>query len=256
MLKLLQVFGIIVEVTLGAAVEIIICMILLFQHKAVEEGVSHEEETDKQFETIKGVIVGSMLANLLLCTGLCFIVGGLRYSHSKFNEAVTETAGGMMLIAVAALALPLAFKMSIDSTLYNITEEDLMGRVVHVSRITAICLLIACFTYLFFQLKTHHSYFDEMLDQAEKRDKDAHLDEQRKKLTITEAVVFTCLSLTLVTLHAFFMVQEISWVVEERGISDAFIGLILVPVVEKAAEHLSAIDEAWDGLLPQYLKRS
>ena len=33
----------------------------------------------------------------------------------------------------------------------------------------------------------------------------------------------------------------------ERGISDAFMGLILVPLVEKAAEHLTAVDEAWDN---------
>ena len=33
----------------------------------------------------------------------------------------------------------------------------------------------------------------------------------------------------------------------ERGVSDSFIGLILVPLVEKAAEHLTAVDEAWDN---------
>ena len=39
----------------------------------------------------------------------------------------------------------------------------------------------------------------------------------------------------------------VQYMVEERGISDAFMGLILVPVVEKAAEHLTAIDEAYDN---------
>lgn len=43
------------------------------------------------------------------------------------------------------------------------------------------------------------------------------------------------------------MVSEIPWMVENTGISDAFMGLILVPLVEKAAEHLSAVDEAWDN---------
>jgi Ca2+:H+ antiporter len=30
-------------------------------------------------------------------------------------------------------------------------------------------------------------------------------------------------------------------------VSDNFMGLILVPLVEKAAEHLTAVDEAWDN---------
>lgn len=46
---------------------------------------------------------------------------------------------------------------------------------------------------------------------------------------------------------AVFLVQEIPYMVEERHVSDAFIGLILLPVVEKASEHLTAVDEAWDN---------
>ena len=42
-------------------------------------------------------------------------------------------------------------------------------------------------------------------------------------------------------------VQNIEYLVHERGISDMFLGLILVPLVEKLAEHLTAIDEAWDN---------
>ena len=35
--------------------------------------------------------------------------------------------------------------------------------------------------------------------------------------------------------------------VHDRHISDAFIGLILIPIVEKASEHLTAVDEAYDN---------
>lgn len=55
------------------------------------------------------------------------------------------------------------------------------------------------------------------------------------------------LSVTLVSLIAVFLVEEIEPMVEEYGIPDNFMGLILVPLVEKAAEHLTAIDEAWDN---------
>ena len=45
---------------------------------------------------------------------------------------------------------------------------------------------------------------------------------------------------------AVFLVEKIDEVVE-AGIPDQFLGLILLPLAEKAAEHLTAIDEAWDG---------
>lgn len=47
-------------------------------------------------------------------------------------------------------------------------------------------------------------------------------------------------------MSAVFLVQEIEHIVD-LGVSDNFMGLILVPLVEKAAEHLTAIDEAWDN---------
>ncbi len=42
-------------------------------------------------------------------------------------------------------------------------------------------------------------------------------------------------------------VQQIEYIVTERHVSDSFMGLILVPLVEKLAEHLTAVDEAWDN---------
>lgn len=50
----------------------------------------------------------------------------------------------------------------------------------------------------------------------------------------------------LVTVLVVFLVNRIEDVVE-AGVPDQFLGLILLPLVEKAAEHLTAIDEAWDG---------
>lgn len=45
-------------------------------------------------------------------------------------------------------------------------------------------------------------------------------------------------------MSAVFLVEQIPYIVE-RGVPDNFMGLILVPLVEKAAEHLTAVDEAW-----------
>jgi len=100
---------------------------------------------------------------------------------------------------------------------------------------------------LFFQLKTHHSVFHEALEAAEAKDRDAHLDELRDKASLLEAVILLIFALACVCFCAYFMIHEIEFVIERGHISEAFLGLILIPVVEKAAEHLIAIDDAWDG---------
>ena len=67
------------------------------------------------------------------------------------------------------------------------------------------------------------------------------------KLTFTECIIALSFALACVSLHAVFLVEQIPYLVEERHVPDHFVGLILIPVIEKAAEHLTAIDEAWDN---------
>jgi Ca2+:H+ antiporter len=101
---------------------------------------------------------------------------------------------------------------------------------------------------LWFNLRSHHSIYDDVLELDEERDEDRIDELKRSKLTLTECIIAISLALTLVCMSAVFLVQEIEHIVE-RGVPDNFMGLILVPLVEKAAEHLTAIDEAWYGTL-------
>lgn len=100
--------------------------------------------------------------------------------------------------------------------------------------------------YLWFNARSNESIFDEVLEADEHRDLDRHADLAKRKFTLTECAVALVVSLGLVTLLAVFLVERIDDVVES-GVPDQFLGLILLPLVEKAAEHLTAIDEAWDG---------
>lgn len=64
----------------------------------------------------------------------------------------------------------------------------------------------------------------------------------RETLNISRATAVILLFAYLV-----YVLRQIEYVVKSRGISDAFLGLILIPLVEKTAEHLTAVDEAWDN---------
>ena len=99
--------------------------------------------------------------------------------------------------------------------------------------------------YLWFNLRSHTTIFDSVLHDDENQSEDRDKNRQRAKLTMTECIIAIIIALTCVTMSAFFLVQEIAHVVESKLIPDNFLGLILVPLVEKAAEHLTAIDESW-----------
>lgn len=232
--KLPTVFGVLLETTLGSLVEIILFMVLL-KTNAVE-GVP----------IIQAAILGSILANLLLCMGLCFFFGGLLREDQTFHDAVSDTGSNLMLVAGMALVIPVTFANALSGR-EGLTAELLEAEVLRISRATAIVLLLAYLVYVFFQMKSHHSLFDELLEADEERDADRHRDLAKPKLTFTESIVALALAITFVTLMAVFLVQNIEYLVVHRHVPDAFLGLILVPLVEKAAEHLTAIDEAWDN---------
>lgn len=67
---------------------------------------------------------------------------------------------------------------------------------------------------------------------------------EKSKFTLTESIIALLISLVLVTLLLIFLVRGIEHVIQS-AVPDRFLGLILPPLVEKAAEHLAAIDEAW-----------
>lgn len=140
--------------------------------------------------------------------------------------------------------VPAAFQHSLAGL---IPEGELSSRVLHISRIMSILLIIAYGIYVWFQMSSHNTLYDAIFEEDEQRDADRHRDTHKNKLTFTECAIALTLAITLVTFIAISLVEEISFIVKEHGISDTFMGLILVPLVEKAAEHLTAVDEAWDN---------
>ncbi|KAL2787462.1 vacuolar H+/Ca2+ exchanger [Aspergillus keveii] len=236
--KLPKVFGVLLETTLSSVVEIVLFMVLI-----------HNDQNGSLIPVIQAAILGSILANLLLCLGLCFFFGGLGREDQVFHEAVSEVGSGLLLVAGFGLLIPSAFYAALNSSSSNTTTtpEEITRSALKISRATAIILLAAFLMYLFYNLHSHHTIFDEILEIDENRDEDREKEKKRAKLTLTECLIAIAISLTFVCMAAVFLVHEIEHIVHEQGVSDNFMGLILVPVVEKAAEHLTAIDEAWDN---------
>lgn len=129
--------GALMNVTFGNAVELIIFIIALQKN---------------EIRIVQASLLGSILANLLLILGMCFLVGGLRFREQIYNSTVTQMSACLLSLSVMSLLLPTAFHASFNTTT---AENKANTRVLQVSRGTSVVLLLVYAMYLLFQLKSH-----------------------------------------------------------------------------------------------------
>ncbi|ATY59936.1 Ca2+ H+ antiporter [Cordyceps militaris] len=228
--KLPHVAGVLVETTCGSVVEIVLFLVFL------------NSDHPNNFYIIKAAILGSILATMLLCLGFVFFVGGLMRDEQSFSDAISEAGSGLLLMAGVVLAVPTIFRKGLLSE--GISEEKLQAGTLHISRMISIFLIVAYLVYTFFQARTHHGIYDAIFEGDEHQQGGKRRPAAKDMLTMTECVIALAISITLVTFLAIGLVDQIEPVIKNSHLSDAFMGLILVPLVEKFAEHLTAIDEA------------
>lgn len=199
-------------------------------------------------------MLGSILSNILLVLGCCFLAGGIKHHEQTFNSTVASTMSSLMAVSSASLIIP--------STLYaamKSSETASKPNILVLSHATAIILLILYVLYLFFQLKTHGDLFDEE-DGTHNRQQDNATDnrpqendsnngqqepEEEQILSPWAAGVALIVVTLMVAICAEYLVNSIDSIVQTAHISKTFIGLILLPIVGNAAEHVTAVVVAW-----------
>lgn len=145
-----------------------------------------------------------------------------------------------MAVASASLIIP--------ATLFAALAEsnaDVKGNILILSHGTSIILLIVYVMYLYFQLKSHSDLFEgESGSSLEAQDQ--HDDEHDERILQPWAAGVVLLIVTVaVSFCAEFLVSSIDSIVEATSISKTFIGIILIPIVGNAAEHVTAVVVAY-----------
>lgn len=211
-LRVGQTLGGLLNATLGNAVELIVAIIALFHCELVITQTS---------------LVGSVLSNLLLVLGMCFFVGGLRYKEQEFKQTAAQLNTGMLTMAVISVLIPASFHATLGDEIRDYVERpDLL----QMSRGASIILLIIYLGYLYFQLKSHtHLYAD-----------DSEVEEE-PTLHIYVAWGLLALSTVLVGVTSEWLVDSLDGFTSNYNISKVFVGLVLLPIVSNAAEHVTAV---------------
>ncbi|KAL2821337.1 Sodium/calcium exchanger protein-domain-containing protein [Aspergillus cavernicola] len=227
-----QALGGLMNATFGNAVELIVSIVALKDH---------------QIRVVQASMLGSILSNILLVLGCCFLVGGLRFPEQSFNTTVASTMSSLMTVSTASLIIPATLYASLSSAkdTSHKTEDILF-----LSHWTAIILLVLYVIYLFFQLRSHAHFFEEVNNEPtgdlENGEGEGEPEEEHILNPVAASVALVVVTI-LVALCADYLVGSIDSIVEKTGMSRTFIGLILIPIVGNAAEHVTAVVVAYKG---------
>lgn len=231
-----QTIGGLLNATFGNAVELIVSIIAL---------------KERQIRIVQASMLGSILSNLLLVLGCCFIAGGITRVQQTFNQTVAQTMSSLMALATAGLLIPAAFHATLPppKSKHGFPEPGSSDTLIlSLSRGVSIILLVVYILYLLFQLKTHKSLFEEQAQEADDGiittslpPDESDVKPEEQKLSVLSSIMVLIVATTLVSVCADYLVGSIDDIVESSGLSKTFIGLIVIPIVGNAAEHVTAI---------------
>jgi Ca2+:H+ antiporter len=217
--------GGLLNVTFGNAPEIIIALF------ALNAGLH---------EVVKASLIGSMLGNILLVLGASMFVGGLGRDRQKFDRTAASSQSAMLLLAAVALVMPAIFELIQGNGLPLPGDEivDYPSDVEHLSLAVAIVLMATYAAGLLFSLKTHRDLFNP--DHGEGSAPGTN-DEGGEPWTVKKAIVMLTIAGVAVGVMSEILVGSISEAAEGVGLSEFFIGVIIVAIVGNAAEHWVAV---------------
>jgi Ca2+:H+ antiporter len=214
--------GGLLNVTFGNAPEIIIALF------ALNAGLQ---------EVVKASLVGSILGNILLVLGASMVVGGIGRDRQFFDRTAASAQSLMLLLAVAAMAMPAIFELVEGQGLPSPGAErvDFGSTVEHLSLAVAIVLLVSYGLGLVFSLKTHRGLFNPGHGADDEPQGHAGMWSVRK------AVTALAIAGVAVGGMSEILVDSISEAAQTIGLSEFFVGVIVVAIVGNAAEHWVAV---------------
>ncbi|HYZ71874.1 MAG TPA: calcium/proton exchanger [Chthoniobacterales bacterium] len=205
--------GGLLNATFGNAAELIIALM------ALSKGLTG---------VVKASITGSIIGNVLLVMGASILAGGTKFWEQRFNKTAARTSTTTLTLAAVALAIPTVFHMTAVDGWSETTERKLSLAIAVVLFVTYACLLC-------FELVTHKQlYAGEPQDDAETR-------KQVGAWSLLKSIFVLIVSTSLVAVMSEFLVGAVDAARATLGLSEVFVGVIVIAVIGNAAEHSTAV---------------
>jgi Ca2+:H+ antiporter len=180
-----------------------------------------------QYMLVKASIAGAIVTNSLFMLGASFLIGGLKHHTQQFNAASARLQAGLLFLATIALLVP--------SSMGGGDHGDNAAFMQTLSLCLAILLMVIYALGLVFSLKTHREFFSS---------KSEHGGEEEEHWPIGLALGTLAGVTVLVALVSEVFVASVQDAALSMGMTDAFVGFIVVALVGGAAEMASAFSGA------------
>ncbi len=211
--------GGLLNVTFGNAPELIIALF------ALGKGLQ---------EVVKASIVGSIISNILLVLGAAMFFGGLRREKQTFNRTMAHSQAAMLLLALVAVVMPAIFELIHGHGLPAVGEKSVNypTKVETISAIVSGLLLVSYCAGLWFSLRTHRELFNPYVEDE---------SAEERPWSVRRSVALLALAGAGVALMSEILVGTIEHAAHSVGLSQFFIGAVVVAIVGNAAEHWVAV---------------
>jgi Ca2+:H+ antiporter len=203
--------GGLLNATFGNAAELIIALLALHHGKVA---------------IVKASITGSILGNILLVLGMAILAGGMRHSRQTFNRTAAGLGSTLMALAAVALLIPSVYYYLVESLPH---ERRPPQGLEYLSDEIAGILAVTYLASLFFTLRTHRHLLDD--------DAPPEQPEWSRSVSVLVLLIATI----GVAAMSELLVESVEPAARQLGMSDIFVGVIVVAIIGNAAEHSTAI---------------
>ena len=203
--------GALLNATLGNAAELIITIV------ALREGL---------VTVVKASIAGSIIGNILVVLGASLLLGGLKHGTQRFDAHTAGINATMMALAIAALVIPAIFALGEPE--HRPSEDDIE----FLSDGVAVVLIVIYVLYLVYSL-----FQTSPGEEAQEH-------EGPPSMRLPVALGILAVSTLAIIFMSELLVGALEPTAEDWGLSELFVGVMLVPLVGNVAEHLVAVQVA------------
>ena len=210
--------GGIMNATVGNVGEIIIAAFLIL---------------DGKIEIVHASLTGSIVGNLLLVLGASLLLGGIKNGVQQYDAEVTGMNAASLILATIGLIVPATFAFLVGGGEGTVPGDPEFFRIEALTVGVAVLLLLTYGAQITFFLRSPQSPVA------------THGEEEPPEWGWRLALGVLLASAAALTVTSEVLVHTLEPAVASLGISEFFIGIILIPLIGNLAEHVVGITLAW-----------
>ena len=177
-------------------------------------------------DVVKASITGSIIGNILLVLGAAVFAGGLKHRRQTFNRTSAGIGATLLVLSAVGLVVPAIF--------HHIVRGTQAAREHQMSLEISLVLFALYVASLIFSLKTHrHLYAGDATPEPP--------GESGATWSVRTSVIVLAAATAGVALMSETLVGAVTETAKACGLTEVFVGVILVAIVGNAAEHSTAV---------------